>query len=355
MSIIKYAQKIIDLLQSPTVAMQLPGTVQAHPAPRLRLAQQLLSACPPKFQCRRRPNPPYFAKGFQWQANLLSCMPFKTNCKAMCSRVEQIKKLCKWLQSHICFLNYDKTPIKKNSEQGRRSLLFPVVFEKNVGQKLQLNCTYFLFLCALTTCNLQGFSNDQFTIMIDPAGDAKHTGRLIGDTLERGISLQCAEQLKTTLLQKFKNVRVILTRVPGETLQPLQNASFANRLGVDLYISLYFYHEPENPAHVTLYYYLENPIADAWHKPTNLALYQVNQAHLLNLKTTQAWGKIILDVLYDKRCSKFFSPRGLFGIPFVPLVGIKAPAIALEVGLKNKQDWQHITDPLVFAIERIMQ
>lgn len=204
------------------------------------------------------------------------------------------------------------------------------------------------------TCNYSVLSNDQFTIMIDPAGDAKHTGRLIQDTLERGISLQCAEQLKTALIKKFNTIRVILTRVPGETIQPLQNASFANRLGVNLYLSLYFYHEPEMPAHITFYYYLENPITDLWHKPTTLSLYQVNQAHLLNLKTTQAWGKIMLEALHDKNFSKFFRPRGLFGIPFTPLVGIKAPAIAVEVGLKNKSDWQHIIDPLIIAIERIM-
>ncbi|MBV8660673.1 MAG: N-acetylmuramoyl-L-alanine amidase [Candidatus Dependentiae bacterium] len=206
----------------------------------------------------------------------------------------------------------------------------------------------------ISTHDLQASMHDQFTIMIDPAGDAKHTGRLIQDTLERGISLQCAEQLKTMLTQNFKNVRVILTRVPGETIQPLQNASFANRLGVDLYLSLYFYHEPETPTHVTLYHYLENPVTDFWHQPISLSLYQVNQAHLLNLKTTQAWGKIILEVLQDKKCSKFFNPRGLFGIPFTPLVGIKAPAIAVEVGLKNKQDWQQIIDPLFIAIERII-
>jgi N-acetylmuramoyl-L-alanine amidase len=202
---------------------------------------------------------------------------------------------------------------------------------------------------------IEASRQDQFTIMIDPAGDAKHTGRLIQDTLERGISLQCAEQLKTTLIQKFKNMRVILTRVPGETIQPLQHASFANRLGVDLYISLYFYHEPETPAHVTLYHYVENNTVDFWHKPINLCFYQVNQAHLLNLKITQTWGKMILEVLQDKKCSKFFKARGFFGIPFTPLVGIKSPAIAIEVGLKNKQDWQKIIDPIVIAIERIIE
>jgi len=201
---------------------------------------------------------------------------------------------------------------------------------------------------------LQTFTNEQFTIMIDPAGDAKHTGRLIQDTLERGLTLQCAESLKSMLTKKHPEIRVILTRVPGETIQVLQNASFSNRLGADLYLSIWFYLEPENPAHVTLYHYVENGTTDAWHKPISLFFYPVNQAHLSSLARTKEWGNIFLDVLHDKNFSKFFKPRGLFGIPFQPLVGIKAPAIAIEVGLKNKQDWQYILEPLVTAIERII-
>ncbi len=197
-------------------------------------------------------------------------------------------------------------------------------------------------------------SYDQFTIMIDPAGDAKHTGRLIVDTLERGISLQCAEQLKSKLTGLYKNIRVILTRVPGETIQPLQNASFANRLNVDLYVSLYFYHESQTPAHITLYHYVENPITDFWHKSHPLLFYPLDQAHLLSITKTQKWGSIFLEVLSHKECSKYFKPCGFFGIPFTPLLGIKSPALAIEIGLKNKQDWQLIIDPLIIAIERII-
>lgn len=220
---------------------------------------------------------------------------------------------------------------------------------------LFLDRIYFFFI--ITFCTLQFYTimpYDQFTIMIDPAGDAKHTGRLIVDTLERGISLQCAEQLKSKLTGLYKNIRVILTRVPGETIQPLQNASFANRLDVDLYLSLYFYHEPQTPAHVTLYHYVENPITDFWHKPNPLSFYPVHQAHLLSITKTQKWGSIFLEIFGNKECSKFFKPCGFFGIPFTPLLGIKSPALAIEIGLKNKQDWQLIIDPLIIAIERIM-
>jgi len=210
-------------------------------------------------------------------------------------------------------------------------------------------CTIFLFLYTSLI-----FNNDTlFTIMLDPAGDAKHTGRLIEDTLERGISLQCVEQLKLDLTEKFNNIRVVITRLPGETIQILQNASFANRLGTDLYISFHFYYEPEQPCHVTLYHYVENT-TDGWHQPKKLMLYPVNQAHLASLKITKTWGKIILETFENKQISKYFKARGFFGVPFQPLLGIKAPAIAIEVGLAQKNDWQNIIQPIIKALERII-
>ena len=71
--------------------------------------------------------------------------------------------------------------------------------------------------------------------MLDPAGDAQYPGRIIDDSFERGITLQCVEELQRAITRQFPHVRVVLTRFPGETCQPLQNAHFANRLDVDLY------------------------------------------------------------------------------------------------------------------------
>jgi len=83
----------------------------------------------------------------------------------------------------------------------------------------------------------------EIIIMLDPAGDAQYAGRRIDDSFERGLTLRCAEQLKQRLEQLFPQIHVVLTRLPGETVQPLQNANFANRLSVDLYLSIHFYHE----------------------------------------------------------------------------------------------------------------
>lgn len=213
---------------------------------------------------------------------------------------------------------------------------------------------HYVFIALIFNAIIIYPKQNPFTIMIDPAGDAKHTGRLIQDTLERGISLQCAEELKKVIMQKYSNVRVVLTRTPGETIQPLQHAAFSNRLSADLFLSIHFYPEQENPAHITLYHYIENPTVDYWYKPIELCFYQTNQAHLMHLTTTKKWGLEMLRVLQDSQISKYFEPRGFFGIPLQPLVGIQAPAILVEVGLKNKQDWRNIIDPLVKSIERII-
>lgn len=206
--------------------------------------------------------------------------------------------------------------------------------------------TLIYFLCISTTVHTANF-----TIMLDPSGDAKHTGRTIDNTFERGISLECAETLKQEITNYFPDTRVILTRVPGETLQPLQNASFANRLNIDLYLSLYFYEEQETSQRVTLYYYLNNKTTDFWHVPEQLFFYPAHQAYLLNLQTTKKLGERFLSILKNPNDIPFFKVNGLFGIPFKPLIGITAPALCLEIGLQNIKDWNYIINPIIHFIE----
>lgn len=191
-----------------------------------------------------------------------------------------------------------------------------------------------------------------FTVMIDPSGDAKHTGRVIQDTFERGITLQCAELLKKELNKTVPDVRVVLTRVPGETIQPLQNASFANRLQADLYLSISFYLESDIPSHIALYQYITNQ-TDYWHKYSPLCFYHVSQAHLINIGFTTLLTKKLLKILQNSSANPFFLPQGLFAIPYKPLVGIKAPAIAIEAGINQKDDFKHIIKPLVTFIQEI--
>lgn len=190
-----------------------------------------------------------------------------------------------------------------------------------------------------------------FTIMLDPAGDAKHAGRVIEDSFERGITLQFAEKLKKLLEASDTSLRVILTRFPGESLEPLQNANFANRLGVDYYLSIHFYYEKEIKPQLFLYYFVNNP-PDRWRKSTSELFFEpYDKAHVAHGATTQNCAEMMKNVLSRAEYSSLFEVKGLWGIPFKPLVGVVCPVtLGFEASLKTKDQWNMYLDPLLQSL-----
>jgi N-acetylmuramoyl-L-alanine amidase len=188
-----------------------------------------------------------------------------------------------------------------------------------------------------------------FFIMLDPAGDAKHTGRTIDDSYERGLTFQCAEALKKALEERYP-VRVVLTRFTGETLEPLQNAHFANRLNVDLYISIHFYQSEQPLPQLSIYRYSHGN--DFVTQKTDLAWHPYDQAYHINVKTTKSWAQQISIGLSAYK--QYMDCRGIFAMPFKPLQGIVAPALAFEIGLKKETDWRSIIDPIISSLQPII-
>lgn len=212
---------------------------------------------------------------------------------------------------------------------------------------MSLKSLFVIFLS--TTC----MTNQPFTIMLDPTGDGQYAGREIQDTFERGITLQCAQELKKQLTDHFPNIRVVLTRAAGETIQPMHNALFSNRLQAELYLRIGFYHEPDMPSHIALFYYCQNP-TDFWQKINPLQFYQIDQAHLLNLTLTKQLTTNFFQILQNNHFNSVFVPYGIFAIPCKPLIGIQAPAIYLEAGLHNSGDWKYIIKPIIAFVESII-
>lgn len=207
-----------------------------------------------------------------------------------------------------------------------------------------------LFTLSLSVALAAGIHADQtFSIMLDPAGDAQHTGRQIGDSLERGITLQFAEQLKKTLEDKYcSSVRVILSRFPGETIHPLQNANFSNRLDIDCYVSIHFYQETQTKPRLFIYRFSYND--DFITKIPELSFCPFDQAHQLNSATTKAWCTTLTLTLNQEEYRQLFECSGVIDLPFKPLIGIKAPAFAIEVGLHNKGDWTRYIQPVAHGL-----
>jgi len=189
--------------------------------------------------------------------------------------------------------------------------------------------------------------------MLDPAGDAQHAGRQIGDCLERGVSLQFVEDLKDELQRNLGTVDVAITRFAGETVQPLQNANFSNRFGADLHMSFHFYQE--KAVVPKIYLFLFSYGDDFITKKHDLHFYPYDEAHLINIDTTKMYARKIKDFLQKNDYRKKFDFQGIAKIPFKPLIGVKAPAVALAVGLRKKKDWKKYIDVFVNVIRTIVE
>jgi N-acetylmuramoyl-L-alanine amidase len=221
---------------------------------------------------------------------------------------------------------------------------------------MSLNLFFFIAL-ALSLPSLAQASTygKTFSLMLDPAGDAKYPGREIDDAFERGVTLQYAKKVKYELETTFPDMRVIITRVPGESTEPLQNAQFANRLQVDLYVHISFFKATEEKPQLFVWYYVHNGITDFWHKPSNAyTLIPYDKAHLKKIATTQQWGTSIQEILSQNNYRNQFEVMGFYGTRYKPLVGIVGPALGIEASIKNKDDWHMYVQPLVCALGSII-
>lgn len=189
--------------------------------------------------------------------------------------------------------------------------------------------------------------------MLAPAGDAQHTGRKLHDNFERGVTIQCAQALKKILEERHPTIRIILTRAPGEKIAPLQNAHFANRLAVNLYLSIHCYQE--HNVKPRIYMYTFSCGEEFLTSQKDLCFYSIDRAHVRNHALTRSWATQLKQGLESVDDHNHYEIKGVYHIPFKPLIGIQAPAIALEIGLKDSDDWQLYIDALADALDTLLQ
>jgi N-acetylmuramoyl-L-alanine amidase len=191
------------------------------------------------------------------------------------------------------------------------------------------------------------------TIMLNPAGDSNTPGREIDDTLERSLTMHCCQALKELLEEATPSLKVLLTRLPGEAVEPLQNVSFSNRMGVDLYVSIHFYEHKQLKPELFIYTYIQNPATDFIEKKsTDLTFLPYDQAYKLSLKKTKESSS-----LFYSTCSAAKSVlicHQPLAIPFKPVRGITAPALGIEVGLSQKSDVQKIVPLIAQALKTLV-
>ncbi len=185
--------------------------------------------------------------------------------------------------------------------------------------------------------------------MLDPAGDAYQRGRTLCNGYERGETLKCAEALKSVLHDRYFQ-EVIIARTPGEEKLPLQVAAFANRMNVSLVINLSFYHEESSKPKAYIYQLTYNPLVDFAPRSYKQPIFiPVEQAHYKNIHSTQSMAKKLQSFLTQHH-SKLLDISGPFGIPIKPLIGITSPALLIEIGIHEDDQWKSLIEPLATGL-----
>ena len=206
------------------------------------------------------------------------------------------------------------------------------------------------YLTGYRKLSVTPYRGHTFSILISPAGDAKQPGRTIDDSFERSITLQYAQELKKKLEKTGKHVSVVITRQPGQTTNQQYNAQYANRLAVDLYLSIHAYHTNSTAPQIHLYTVAYGN--EFVQLPASLHFCPYDQAHLYNHTTTATWADNLYTQLLQQHLLTVHPPAA---VPCMPLVGITAPAICIEFGLHNSSDWHTLVAPVANALQTIIK
>ncbi|EKD48633.1 MAG: hypothetical protein ACD_64C00214G0003 [uncultured bacterium] len=189
------------------------------------------------------------------------------------------------------------------------------------------------------------YHDKTYTIMIDPSGDAQHTGRTIDDTFERALTLSIAHALEKAL-KSHAHCTVIITRSAGEIVSPLQHANFSNRLPVDLFITLSCYQNEQEKPSLSLY---TLSFGEPCMKLNHHTFLPFDKAHHACSDRTKEYSQAIALTLRSPNGPNI-TTHGPYAIPCAPLIGITAPAIMIELCLTHKTSWTPWIDPVATAV-----
>ncbi len=217
---------------------------------------------------------------------------------------------------------------------------------------MSLKKLIFLFLLSFNQFALAWFFSNTpqpFVLMLEASGDSMQTGRIIDDSFETTIAYNFAQNLKSRLQAASAHLKIMLNRNPGERVAPLQNATVANRLHVNLYVSIHFFEQKD--AKPTLYIYQLSYHDSCILKKNDLNFYPIDMVYLLHQTITDQWAQQIKKTLSIDPAIAVYGP---YKLPSKPLIGINAPAIAFEIGIHHKNDWQPLIEPLAKSLEAII-
>ncbi len=212
-----------------------------------------------------------------------------------------------------------------------------------------------LFLCLIITPCLKAKQKHRFTLVLDPAGDARNPGRQIQGHYERTLAMQCVQALKKELEQKTSELLILFTRLPGQQVDQLEKARLANQLPADLYISLHLYETAQLKTQLHIYHYANQQLPCA-HVPLvdeQLTCIPLYKAHLVHATQTKQGAHFLRQQLSNSIVQRQCDIHQPIGMPCLPCKGIIPPALCIEIGLPKPDSWMCCLKPLAQAIHTL--
>lgn len=185
--------------------------------------------------------------------------------------------------------------------------------------------------------------------MLDPTGDAQHTGRQLATCYERSVTLQLCETLKENILKQSPDCIVTITRTAGETRSQDQRAQMANQLQPDLFVHLSCFEDAALRPSLALYYML--PTNNISYSPTPYSLIPACKAS--DKSSPQA--KKIVQALEKRLHTSWYTVQKPYAIPDARLASIMVPACTIEFGISRTVPWTHLVEPLNAALVEGLQ
>lgn len=202
----------------------------------------------------------------------------------------------------------------------------------------------------LLLCNISLWSKQKpIVLMLDPAGDQISPGRLIKDQYERTLALKYAQTIKRELEKRISKSLILFSRLPGQQAEQIEKAQCANQLNIDLYIRFQIYQTDKLKPQMHLFYYKN----ESWNQTQRMAFTPFEKAHVSNTSKTDHFARHLKKSLTDKMLDRYYDLHDPIGIPCKPLKGIVAPALCIEIGLKNPDQWSDCIEPIVESLEKI--
>ncbi len=208
----------------------------------------------------------------------------------------------------------------------------------------------YIFLCISLFFNIYAPEPTLVTIMLDPAGNTQDINRIVDHTNERSLTHSLCLSIKQKMESLHKDIRIIITHGYNDTIEPLQNASFSNRLQTNFYCAINIAQTKNSTPSLSLYY-LQRTIHENLHtKNSDVSFIFYRDAHKDNLLTT----KKVVSKAYNalqQDYARYFKINQPLGYPCAPLVGIQAPALCIEATIIKKDAIESLVAPFITILE----